>query len=220
MNYILEEIFLVIWTSEILTSLINTVAQSLLIPVLIVLVVIIIWTLVEIGIIVAEYSKRAKITDEQLDAIVMNVSHVENTDQVEYIIRSSNLNKEYVDVLLKVLGGHRFTDNTREAYSRKVIDSQEFVMGRTLRRTDIISRIGSGCGLLGTLIPLGPGLASLGSGDIATLSAQLIIAFNTTTVGLAASLVAYVMGKIRRSWYDEDMSNVYVIAEAIAEKEL
>ncbi|RAP50041.1 MAG: hypothetical protein BZ136_02295 [Methanosphaera sp. rholeuAM74] len=220
MNYILEEIFLVIWTSEILTSLINTVAQSLLIPVLIVLVVIIIWTLVEIGIIVAEYSKRAKITDEQLDAIVTNVSHAENTDQVEYIIRSSNLNKEYVDVLLKVLGGHRFTDNTREAYSRKVIDSQEFVMGRTLRRTDIISRIGSGCGLLGTLIPLGPGLASLGSGDIATLSAQLIIAFNTTTVGLAASLVAYVMGKIRRSWYDEDMSNVYVIAEAIAEKEL
>lgn len=211
---------MVIWTSEILTSLINNVAQSLLIPVLIVLVVIIIWTLVEIGIIVAEYSKRAKITDEQLDAIVMNVSHVENTDQVEYIIRSSNLNKEYVDVLLKVLGGHRFTDNTREAYSRKVIDSQEFVMGRTLRRTDIISRIGSGCGLLGTLIPLGPGLASLGSGDIATLSAQLIIAFNTTTVGLAASLVAYVMGKIRRSWYDEDMSNVYVIAEAIAEKEL
>ena len=211
---------MVIWTSEILTSLINNVAQSLLIPVLIVLVVIIIWTLVEIGIIVAEYSKRGKLTDEQLDAIVMNVSHAENADQVAHIIRSSNLNKEYVDVLLKVLGGHRFTDNTREAYSRKVIDSQEFVMGRTLRRTDIISRIGSGCGLLGTLIPLGPGLASLGSGDIATLSAQLIIAFNTTTVGLAASLIAYVMGKIRRSWYDEDMSNVYVIAEAIAEKEL
>ncbi|MBO7719730.1 MAG: MotA/TolQ/ExbB proton channel family protein [Methanosphaera sp.] len=208
------------FTGEILTNFINTVATSLLIPVLIVLVVIVIWTLVEIGILIAEYSKRNKLSDEQLDKIVDDISNAESNSQIEAVINSSNLNKEYIEVLLKVLSGHRFSDNTMEAYSRKVIDSQEFALGRTLSRTDIISRIGSGCGLLGTLIPLGPGLASLGSGDIATLSAQLIIAFNTTTVGLAASLIAYLMGKIRRSWYEEDMATIYVIAEAIAEKKL
>ncbi|AWX32793.1 MotA/TolQ/ExbB proton channel family protein [Methanosphaera sp. BMS] len=208
------------FTGEILTNFINTIATSLLIPVLIVLVIIVIWTLVEIGILIAEYSKRNKLTDEQLDKIVDAISNAETTNQIEEVIRGSNLNKEYIDVLLKVLSGHRFSDNTMEAYSRKAIDSEEFALGRTLARTDIISRIGSGCGLLGTLIPLGPGLASLGSGDIATLSAQLIIAFNTTTVGLASSLIAYIMGKIRRSWYDEDMATVYVIAEAIAEKKL
>ena len=208
------------FTGEILTNFINTIATSLLIPVLIVLVIIVIWTLVEIGIIIAEYSKRNKLTDEQLDKIVDAISNAETTNQIEDVIRGSNLNKEYIDVLLKVLSGHRFSDNTMEAYSRKAIDSEEFALGRTLSRTDIISRIGSGCGLLGTLIPLGPGLASLGSGDIATLSSQLIIAFNTTTVGLASSLIAYIMGKIRRSWYEEDMATVYVIAEAIAEKKL
>ena len=208
------------FTGEILTNFINTIATSLLIPVLIVLVIIVIWTLVEIGIIIAEYSKRNKLTDEQLDKIVDAISNAETTNQIEDVIRGSNLNKEYIDVLLKVLSGHRFSDNTMEAYSRKAIDSEEFALGRTLSRRDIISRIGSGCGLLGTLIPLGPGLASLGSGDIATLSSQLIIAFNTTTVGLASSLIAYIMGKIRRSWYEEDMATVYVIAEAIAEKKL
>ena len=51
---------------------------------------------------------------------------------------------------------------------------------------------------MGTLIPLGPGLASLGVGDISILAEALTIAFNTTIVGIGSGALCYVISKIRR----------------------
>ena len=57
-------------------------------------------------------------------------------------------------------------------------------------------------GLMGTLIPLGPGLIALGQGDTKTLSDSLLIAFDTTIAGLVAGAIAYVVSGIRKSWYE------------------
>lgn len=40
-------------------------------------------------------------------------------------------------------------------------------------------------GLLGTLIPLGPGIIALGQGDTQTLSTSLLTAFDTTIAACA-----------------------------------
>lgn len=52
-------------------------------------------------------------------------------------------------------------------------------------------QLGPILGLLGTLIPLGPGLAALGSGDIVTLAEALTVAFDTTVTGLVIGALAY-----------------------------
>ena len=59
---------------------------------------------------------------------------------------------------------------------------------------------------MGTLIPLGPGLAALGSGDINTLAQSLIIAFDTTITGLAAGAIGFIISKYRRMWYADELS--------------
>jgi biopolymer transport protein ExbB/TolQ len=56
--------------------------------------------------------------------------------------------------------------------------------------------------LLGTLIPMGTGLASLGQGDLTKLSSDLVIAFTTTVVGLAAGTVAFCFYTVRRRWLE------------------
>lgn len=58
-------------------------------------------------------------------------------------------------------------------------------------------------GLLGTLIPLGPGIIALGQGDTYTLSKSLLTAFDTTIAGLVAAALAIVVSAIRRRWYRE-----------------
>ena len=80
-----------------------------------------------------------------------------------------------------------------------------------------MTRLGPTLGLMGTLIPMGPGLAALGGGDIQGLADAIVIAFDTTVVGLAAGGVAYVISKIRRRWYEEDISNLETLMESVLE---
>ncbi|MBQ6443227.1 MAG: MotA/TolQ/ExbB proton channel family protein [Methanosphaera sp.] len=201
-----------------LTTIINVVAGSLIIPVLILLVIFILLVLIQIGGLLAEYSHRVKISDEELNSIINQINDSQNSEEILDIIQQSKLNKNIKETLIKVINTDNLKPNTKEAYVRKIIENEEYNYAQTLRKTEIITRVSSGCGLLGTLIPLGPGLASLGTGDVATLSTQLIIAFNTTTVGLSCSLVAYVISKIRKMWYGDDIGLIYTISEAIMEE--
>lgn len=74
---------------------------------------------------------------------------------------------------------------------------------RRLGRTDFLMRVSPMLGLMGTLIPLGPGLAGLGQGDLSTLTKAVTVAFDTTVMGLLGGIVGFVLGRLRRRWYDE-----------------
>lgn len=79
----------------------------------------------------------------------------------------------------------------------------EALARKRIERADLISRIGPMLGLMGTLIPLGPGLAALSQGDLQTLSTAVTVAFDTTVLGLLAGVAGFVIGRFRRRWYDQ-----------------
>ncbi len=74
---------------------------------------------------------------------------------------------------------------------------------KRIERADFITRLAPMLGLMGTLIPLGPGLAALGEGDIKILSTAMSVAFDTTVLGLLAGMVGFVIARLRRRWYDK-----------------
>ena len=60
---------------------------------------------------------------------------------------------------------------------------------------------------------MGPGLAALGTGDIATLAQSLTIAFDTTVTGLGVGAVAFLISKYKKQWYETELIDVETIAE-------
>jgi len=70
---------------------------------------------------------------------------------------------------------------------------------------------------MGTLIPLGPGLLALGEGDTQTLADSLIIAFDTTVLGMTVASITYVVSKIRKRWYIKDIETLDNLAEFVLE---
>jgi biopolymer transport protein ExbB/TolQ len=82
----------------------------------------------------------------------------------------------------------------------------ELAVQRRLERTRILVRAGPALGLMGTLIPLAPGLAALGHGDVATLATDLRTAFAATTIGLLVGTVAFALTLTRTRMYSEDLT--------------
>lgn len=84
----------------------------------------------------------------------------------------------------------------------KNINRIETLARKRIERADLIARVGPMLGLMGTLIPLGPGLAALGQGELQTLASAVTVAFDTTVLGLLAGIIGFVLGRLRRRWYD------------------
>jgi biopolymer transport protein ExbB/TolQ len=90
----------------------------------------------------------------------------------------------------------------------RALADYELAVQRKLDRTRILVRAGPALGLMGTLIPLAPGLAALGRGDVSTLASDLRTAFAATTIGLLVGTVAFAITLIRTRMYCEDLADL------------
>lgn len=82
------------------------------------------------------------------------------------------------------------------------IQGFEAMAKRRIERSDFLARIAPMLGLMGTLIPLGPGLSALGEGELSILTTAMSVAFDTTVLGLLVGIAGFLMGRLRRRWYD------------------
>ena len=204
--------------SEILTSGLNMIAQSLQIPVIIFLVIFAFFAILVLGSLISEYTSRKKITPDTLEKLIYAISNANSSEELMNIIKNAKLYENQKVVLVKVLRAESLTVDSRQTLARKLIEFEETKLGKTIERTDIVTRIGPTLGLMGTLIPMGPGLAALGAGDVNTLASAIIVAFDTTVVGIGAGAVGYFVSKIRRRWYEEDLSNLDALVDALLDK--
>lgn len=138
---------------------------------------------------------------------------------MELIIRTAQILKRQKAALLYLLERISYPDNTREALARQLIADEEARYRKITKVTDIVARVAPMFGLMGALIPLGPGLIALGQGDTKTLSDSLLIAFDTTVAGLIAGAVSYVVSGIRKGWYERYMVALETLMEAVLEEQ-
>lgn len=91
----------------------------------------------------------------------------------------------------------------------------ELAVQKRLDRTRMLVRAGPAIGLMGTLIPLAPGLQALSDGDIGQLASDLRIAFAATVVGLLVGTVAFALTLTRTRMYTEDLAALERAAAAV-----
>jgi biopolymer transport protein ExbB/TolQ len=94
---------------------------------------------------------------------------------------------------------------------------------RSWRRLDhlrILARLAPAMGLVGTLIPMSTGLASLSQGDASRLSGDLVVAFSTTVVGLCSGVGAYILYTVKAGWLECDLGALESEMESRASRAL
>lgn len=201
--------------TTILADSLDVISQSLSIPVLIILLIIVAVTIILLGQTVSEYFKNKKVKVGRIRDLMYAIDEADNIGEVRNIIASSELPETQKKILSEICNADKMKKNTREALARKLVEWEEEKVEKKLSRSDIITRIGPTLGLMGTLIPMGPGLAALGAGDINTLASSLTVAFNTTIVGIGSGALCYVLSKIRNQWYERYLSDLDALTDAV-----
>ena len=201
--------------SEYLTGTLDVISQSLSIPVLIILLILVIISIIVLGGFISEYTSRKKVDVKTISDGIFSISSASSIDDLKNIINNLNIPKSQKRVLTKIAETEDLNNFSREALARKLVENEEEKIDDSMEKTDIITRIGPTLGLMGTLIPMGPGLAALGSGDINVLAQSLTVAFNTTIVGIGCGALCYVISKIRRKWYDKYTSDLDALSDAV-----
>jgi biopolymer transport protein ExbB/TolQ len=189
-----------------------TISTALLYPVVILLMLLCLWLMVYAGGFMAELVKRRRCRMER---------HV--ADFMEEMQRTRQLPSELARHLPTgvvtyarelgaiVLGQGRFCEERVEELNQR----KEHALAREVDKIRLVVRIGPSLGLMGTLIPMGTGLAGLTQGNMAQLSSSLILAFTTTVVGLALGITAHFFSVVKERWVTEDMRHINLITEAV-----
>lgn len=101
---------------------------------------------------------------------------------------------------------------------QRLLANFEIAADKDLAISKTLTKLGPILGLMGTLIPMGPALAGLASGDIASMAYNMQIAFATTVVGLVAGAVGFLTQQVKQRWYLQDMTNLEFLSELLNEK--
>ena len=204
--------------SDLLTSALNVVSQSLQIPVIVFLLIFAIYSVITVGGLISEYSSRKKVPVRLIKDLIFSISRAKEISEIEGIIKNAQIPKNQKRVLVNIARSGELKKDSREALAEKLIENEEDIIEKKLQTTDIVTKIGPTLGLMGTLIPMGPGLAALGSGDVTALSNAIIVAFDTTVVGIGAGAVAYFVSKVRRRWYEQYLSDLDALSKAVLDR--
>lgn len=204
---------MIIQGTETLTSFIHILSESLLTPVIVLLVISIIIVILAFGGLINEYISRKPISSRDLEDLVRRVSFSSNVNQMKEEIGNSGLFDYQKEILTRIADNYDIGSQARKALAGELISAHETRLIKKTNKTDILVRVGPSLGLLGTLIPLGPGLAALGTGDIATLAESLTIAFDTTVTGLTVGALAFLISKYKKQWYETELIDVETVAE-------
>ena len=81
-----------------------------------------------------------------------------------------------------------------------------------------LAKMGPVLGLMGTLIPMGPALVGLSSGDIASMAYNMQVAFATTVVGLVIGAIGTLTIQVKKRWLAADAARLDFIEARLAEK--
>jgi biopolymer transport protein ExbB/TolQ len=97
------------------------------------------------------------------------------------------------------------------------LEEAQLEVDRRLGRLTFCIRLGPMVGLIGTLIPLGPGLVALAQGDLGTMASHMTVAFTVTVVGLATGALAFVVASVRRHADARDLARLAFVANTLDE---
>ena len=156
-------------------KILRAVAGAMEIPDVVFLVLALGFAVFSVGWLICEYFTEHRHMREDLPRL-LDALREQGADTAA-LIRKSQLNRRQKAALLELTEHPDFSSGLRESLAANLLEREQSHYDHILKCTELVSKLAPMLGLLGTLIPLGPGIIALGQGDTQTLSTSLLTAF-------------------------------------------
>jgi hypothetical protein len=135
----------------------------------------------------------------------------------EWIDRRRNHFSPLINYLIVLKEAFRTASDQRhlDITAERILQAEELKLVKSLDRIRFVIRTGPALGLMGTLIPMGISLSSLAQGDMPKMAGSMVTAFTTVVVGLACSVIAYLMALVKEKWVRADMRELECATELL-----
>lgn len=191
-----------------ITNILYWLSTGLLIPVTVFLIFFFIRALMLIGSFYGIYLSRNKINSD-LNRKINNGEMLEIFDSIMQFDTKEALIIQHL---------HRIKTHRRNPLMlNKILGDYEIASDKELGKSKLLVKIGPMLGLMGTLIPMGPALVGLATGDVASMANNMQVAFATTVVGIIIGAIGFITLQVRNRWAADDMNILEYIVESIVE---
>ncbi|MGN0702863.1 MAG: MotA/TolQ/ExbB proton channel family protein [Lentihominibacter sp.] len=203
---------------NIFQTILRTISSTMKNPVIVILILFIAFAVFCIGWILAELIKERRHMKYSLPELLDSIKA--NKDNLQECIQGSGLLARQKEALLELTRHPDFSEEMLVSLADNIIEKEQSHYDNVLSATNLISKLAPMVGLLGTLIPLGPGIIALGQGDTQTLSESMLTAFDTTIAGLLAAGICLVIHTFRKHWYAGYMSDLETLVDSVVDVQL
>lgn len=195
---------------ETISQVLFWVANSLLIPDIIMLLLLFIRSLLLIGGIYNQYMAKRR-NDSRFNTLIRELTP-EGIDGLRQALPAKD-NSLYMRYLRDLL-----TSPPSPDYSDYLIAGFENEAEKDVVLSKLLTKIGPVLGLVGTLIAMSPALVGLSTGDIGGMAYNMQVVFATTVVGLVISGVGLVSLQLKQRWYAQEVNNLDYVSRKLIEK--
>ena len=187
------------------------ISTGLMVPVIVLLIVMFIRALLLIGSFFGQYLSIRK--TEFLIKDKFASLNTDNIDSIGWELPQKNPSM-VVCYILNILKAKE-----SPAHLQKLLADYEIAADKDMAISKTLTKIGPMLGLMGTLIPMGPALVGLSTGDIASMAYNMQVAFATTVVGLFCAAIGFITQQVKQRWYLQDMTNLEFLVELLNQKQ-
>ena len=193
-----------------ISDILYWISTGLLVPVIVLLIFFFGRALLLIGGFFGQYMairRTAALLGKELDGL--------NRDNVATL--SERLSRKNPSLVVSYM--KRLLEADGAAMRQRLLADFEIGADKDLATSKTLGKMGPMLGLMGTLIPMGPALVGLSTGDIASMAYNMQVAFATTVVGLFAAAIGFITGQVKQRWYLKEMTDLEFVAALLNEKQ-
>lgn len=125
-----------------------------------------------------------------------------------------NLEDNYVTSCFKNLLSHK----DDKIYCEHLLSDFQVDVQKQLSKYRTLIKFGPMLGLMGTLIPMGPALVGLASGDIVSMAYNMQVAFATTVVGMAVAAIGLVTVQVSKRFYARSFNDLDFVFQKLTQQ--